>query len=391
VVSAATGAPIPAAVISVFGTRISAISDRRGNFILEAPARDVRLAVQSIGYHTAQLPVPATASNVTIELPVDVLGLDELVVTLSIPHRQRGVVQGPRIRPARAAQILSPPGPRLRIAISDPADRGSFMRNSSLCSLALLVCFALPGNAQSVRRAQAPIAVGPLVQVSKAFANLPHYESLAAGDPDHAGRLITCSTVHPTDGPRAFIIYQYCYVTFDSGRTWQPTLRSELMWGNQDPAAIYGRGDTVYVASLVSIDADKPEDPDPEKNDHTLNRTIVYRSTDGGRTWAESARFESIDREFLNVDRTNGKYGGRVYNVAQGSVRGVGGTRGPSWCDAAVERLHQSRRRGGQERRGRAVRARRPLQVCDLADLQNVVRPRQRQAHPHRAAQEHVE
>src|SRR5262249_38094018 len=77
-------------------------------------------------------------------------------------------------------------------------------------------------------------------------------------------------------------------------------------------------------------DPDKPDDPDPDKADPTLNRTLIYRSTDGGRTWSEAARYELIDREFLNVDRTNGKYAGRVYVVAQGSVRGMGGVRGPS-------------------------------------------------------------
>jgi hypothetical protein len=197
-------------------------------------------------------------------------------------------------------------------------------------SLTSLLLAALPVGAQSIRRAKAPITVGALVQVSKAFPALAHYESLAAGDPDHPGRLITCSTVHPTDGPKSFIIYQYCYTTFDGGKTWEPTLKSELMWGNQDPAAIYGRGDTVFVASLVSLDPDTPDDPDPDKADPTRSRTIVYRSSDGGRTWSEAARYQSIDREFLNVDRTAGKYGGRVYSVAQGSVRGIGGAPGPN-------------------------------------------------------------
>src|SRR5262249_35790764 len=126
------------------------------------------------------------------------------------------------------------------------------MRIASWSLLTFVAALSVGAHAQSVHRSKAPVTVGPLTQVSKAFPNLAHYESLAAGDPDHPGRLITCSTVHPSDAARSFIIYQYCYVTFDGGKTWEPTLKSEHLWGNQDPAAMYGRGDTVYVATLLN-------------------------------------------------------------------------------------------------------------------------------------------
>ena len=180
-----------------------------------------------------------------------------------------------------------------------------------------------PAAAQSVHRTKVPITAGPTVQVSKDFPNLAHYENLAAGDLEHAGRLITCSMVFPDDAYRAFVIHQHCYASFDSGKTWEPVLKLTEGWGDQDPVATYGRGDDVYVVTLVSRDPDKPKDPDPDAPRAHDDDTVVYKSTDGGHTWRESARFDSIDREFINVDTTNGKYTGRIYVVGQGSVKDI--------------------------------------------------------------------
>jgi hypothetical protein len=187
----------------------------------------------------------------------------------------------------------------------------------------------LQASGQSVRRAKAPIDVGPVVQVSKAYASVPHYESLAAADPDHPGRMITCSMVYPSTGERSYLMHQYCYVTFDGGKTWEGTLKSEILWGNGDPAPIYGRGDTVFVATLIQEFSKKPG-PLTGDDDPSLDYTLIYRSTDGGRTWKESTRFPLIDREHLAVDRTSGKFAGRIYFIGQGGVPGITGTYGPS-------------------------------------------------------------
>jgi hypothetical protein len=180
-----------------------------------------------------------------------------------------------------------------------------------------------PAAAQSVHRTKVQIVAGTTVQVSKAFPSLTHGENLAAGDLEHMGRLITCSMVFPDDGYRAFVIYQNCYASFDSGKTWEAVLKLTEGWGDQDPVATYGRGDDVYVVTLVSREPDKPKDPDPDAPRAHDDDTVVYKSTDGGHTWREASRLDPIDREFINVDTTNGKYTGRIYVVGQGSVKDI--------------------------------------------------------------------
>ena len=178
-------------------------------------------------------------------------------------------------------------------------------------------------DAQSVHRAQVAIVAGPNVHVSGATAATAHYENLAVGDPNHLGRMISCSMVYPKDSGK--LALQHCYVTFDAGKTWDPTLKITEGRVNGDPTAVYGAGDDVYVVALVIKDLDTPKDPDPDVP-HDLTRTVVYKSADGGKTWAEASRFQFIDREFVLRDSTGGKYDGRLYIVGQGSVRGIGGT-----------------------------------------------------------------
>jgi TonB-linked SusC/RagA family outer membrane protein len=67
--------------VFIAATRIHAVTGPDGNFRLTAPARDVVLIARTIGYKPREAAVPASQSSVTIELEIDVLGLDELVVT----------------------------------------------------------------------------------------------------------------------------------------------------------------------------------------------------------------------------------------------------------------------------------------------------------------------
>src|SRR5262245_44008175 len=166
------------------------------------------------------------------------------------------------------------------------------------------------------------ISVGPNVQISKAFPKLAHYENLAAGDPDHVGRLIACATVAHQDLAGQG---DHCYVSFDNGKTWTTVLEFDEGPRNSDPTMTYGRGDTVFVVNeyIPSPGVGSMKVPGTEQH-----RIDVYRSPDGGKTWKRSASFPFIDRESIVVDETSGRYAGRIY--INGVTKGYFAPGGPS-------------------------------------------------------------
>lgn len=190
-----------------------------------------------------------------------------------------------------------------------------------------LVVLAQPVLSQSIFRSRVGMTVGANVQVSKAFPELPHHENLSAGDPEHPGRLISCSQVFPPDIGKSRS--QYCYVSFDNGQTWVPTLKITNGLLNADPTVGYGFGEDVYVVTINLTDFAKPQDPDPEARQGEA-ATVVYKSSDGGRTWKESARFPALDREYISIDKTKGKYAGRIYVEGLADIKGISGSLRPS-------------------------------------------------------------
>lgn len=221
-----------------------------------------------------------------------------------------------------------------------------------------LIVLAIAGGliAQSSARNAAqpagPISVGPNVQVSSAFGQLDHAEAIAAADPDEPGRLIACAMVTHQDRN---LVGQHCYSSFDAGLTWVTSLELAEGGVSGDPTAFYGKDDTVFVASLVA-----PLTV-PRKFDYT---TRIYRSTNGGRTFAESASFLFIDREYVAVDKTGGKYDGRVYVNGVRSVRGMDDERAAAiWLYRSLD--------GGNTFLGPAIRA--TLEGSGLIGLSNQV------------------
>ncbi|HEY3119626.1 MAG TPA: sialidase family protein, partial [Vicinamibacteria bacterium] len=124
-----------------------------------------------------------------------------------------------------------------------------------------------------------------------------HYEVLAAADPTDPSRLIACSFLFPADGGRTTNVV---YTSFDGGRTWEPTLGGDELLDASDPACAYGPdGEAYFVAALLTRGEPR--------------RMKFYRSKDGGRTWGPATIFTYMDREYLAVDTTKGRYRGRIY------------------------------------------------------------------------------
>jgi TonB-linked SusC/RagA family outer membrane protein len=81
VTSAETNAPIAGAHVAVAGTQLGSLTDANGNFRITIPSREVVLQVRSVGYASRDVTVPLNQTTVTVQLAIDVLRLDELVVT----------------------------------------------------------------------------------------------------------------------------------------------------------------------------------------------------------------------------------------------------------------------------------------------------------------------
>jgi hypothetical protein len=195
------------------------------------------------------------------------------------------------------------------------------VRNAFIAG-ALAICATALVSAQDARMEPTQISVGPTVHVSVAYPKLPHYENEAVGDLNHPGRLVTCTGVVPAM-PNQFY-GEYCYVSFDNGATWEPSLKLSQRWSDFDPAVAYGLGDDVFAAALV-YDIDNgpfwtPDQPIPHNED-----TVIYKSTDGGHTFKEISRFPMQDREDIRVDTTGGKYNGTIYVTEQGGVPDING------------------------------------------------------------------
>ncbi|MBA2246307.1 MAG: TonB-dependent receptor [Gemmatimonadetes bacterium] len=85
VVTAQTGEPVASAQVVVVGTNRGSLTDNRGNFIItNVAAGSHQVQVRSVGYRTATQTVQVAAgeaANVTFQLAISAVALDEIVVT----------------------------------------------------------------------------------------------------------------------------------------------------------------------------------------------------------------------------------------------------------------------------------------------------------------------
>jgi hypothetical protein len=187
---------------------------------------------------------------------------------------------------------------------------------SSLLLLAAWLGISSVGSAQD-----RPISVGRNVQVSNLNGDRQHWETEVAADPTHPERLVGCSIISPADKNRNAIDHNtIVYTSSDGGGSWRPTLELGPDLISRDPTCEFGPDGTAYFAAFAfSVSANSPESSRRSEPATSIKHLFVYRSKDGGNTWLPPATLPIIDRPFLAIDRSNGKYSGRIYVSLLGS------------------------------------------------------------------------
>jgi hypothetical protein len=163
------------------------------------------------------------------------------------------------------------------------------------------------------------ITVGPNVLVSKSRASHSHREVVIAAHPSDPARLMAGSMEQSRKNEIDVVAYRSC----DGGRTWElafedpkPVPRAFAKpakfqtWA--DPAVAYGPDGAVYYATVYDV-----------STPNGLPELVIVRSRDGGKTWEASkvALHGNVDRPFLSVDCTGGKYRSHVYCHFAGQAR----------------------------------------------------------------------
>ncbi|MCY4398629.1 MAG: SusC/RagA family TonB-linked outer membrane protein [Gemmatimonadetes bacterium] len=81
VTDATSGQPISGAAVAVAGSALGTFTAEDGNFAVTVSAGEVALDISMLGYQPSSVTVPAGTNNISVTLRVDVLNLDEIVVT----------------------------------------------------------------------------------------------------------------------------------------------------------------------------------------------------------------------------------------------------------------------------------------------------------------------
>ena len=202
--------------------------------------------------------------------------------------------------------------------------------------------------ASVVNKSEQPvITVAPSVRVDWMNSSRPDHELQIAADPTDASRLVVCSIQldsgqnYDTPWP----VHIFVYTSFDGGLNWRATYPHDDKKFSADPSCAFGPDGSAYFTSFGSdiyahfAAGTRRKDIPSEESDGAPRRKSaapthwwpIFRSIDGGQTWSNAGEVSDIDREYITVDDTPGKYRGRVYvhgmaNTSAGvGVRGIDG------------------------------------------------------------------
>jgi hypothetical protein len=164
--------------------------------------------------------------------------------------------------------------------------------------LAGATVLAMRARSQSGAR----ILVGPDMLISR-DGDIPHVELMAAANPLDPNNLIAggITNTRPTGGWAC-----RTYASLDGGSTWTMSAFPEQNeWGGGDPQVAFGEhGTAFFTALLMRTDSRGTE----------RGFLYLYRSEDGGVTWQKPLNMGySYDHEQITVDRTMGRFAGRIY------------------------------------------------------------------------------
>jgi hypothetical protein len=120
--------------------------------------------------------------------------------------------------------------------------------------------------------------------------------------------MIAISRVEKKGGPRGGVLTQNAFVSFDGGATWMPSLLADsaLKFGG-DGVVYIARDGTAFMVVGTVVNGE--------------SKTVVGRSSDGGRTFGESVVLPYRDRPWMAFDTTGftgkGLFDGAIYVVGQ--------------------------------------------------------------------------
>src|SRR6266496_6225943 len=190
--------------------------------------------------------------------------------------------------------------------------RAPLHKRSVLVSTSVLVVI-LSFNvlAQQDRPSKLPkIVTGPNVIISSDSAENPHAESFLAISPKDPAVMLATSLMYSEGKATAAV-----YVSRNGGRTWH---RASSLGKNVPP--IRGGDPIVYFDAVGGALFGGVEGSPVGFR--------IWRSADGGQLWnsASTVPGATYDRQYLAIDRTSGRFSGRIYAAGRTPIRKADGS-----------------------------------------------------------------
>ncbi|MGH9713657.1 MAG: hypothetical protein ACRD5M_10200 [Candidatus Acidiferrales bacterium] len=145
--------------------------------------------------------------------------------------------------------------------------------------------------------------MGVSEQISVNDKATPYVESFLAIDPRDTRHMVAAGIAVVGGETRS-----YPYVSFDAGKTWT---RGKF---SRDPSGLLGADPALSITETgLSFFVTLP---------HKVNgaaRSVIWRSSDGGRTWTSYSVLPYADREWMAFDPSHGAFSGRIYFTGTGT------------------------------------------------------------------------